>query len=169
MKKIAIIIESFYKLKIKLKIIIYRKMFKKCGENAIFNPENSMFSYKTVTLGNNVFIGGMAYWSASESEILIGDYVMVGPGSKIIGGDHEAKDITIPMMLQKKNKDNSTNKTDKDIIIRNDVWLGSGVIILKGVEIGQGAIVGAGSVVTKNVKPYTVVAGNPAIWIKNRF
>ncbi len=48
------------------------------------------------------------------------------------------------------------------VVIGNDVWIGCFSIILKGVTIGEGAIVGAGSVVTKDVPPWTIVAGNPA-------
>lgn len=50
----------------------------------------------------------------------------------------------------------------EEVIIEDNVFLGTGVIVLPGVTIGEGAIVGAGAVVTKNVKPYTVVIGNPA-------
>ena len=53
--------------------------------------------------------------------------------------------------------------------IGNDVWIGHGAIIMGGVTIGDGAIVAAGSVVTKNVEPCTIVGGNPAKFIKNRF
>lgn len=56
-----------------------------------------------------------------------------------------------------------------DIVIGNDVWIGFGVILLSGVSIGDGAVVGAGSVVSRDVAPYTVVAGNPAVQIKKRF
>lgn len=52
------------------------------------------------------------------------------------------------------------------IIIGNRVWIGCRAIILKGVNIGDGAIVAAGAVVTKDVPPYTLVAGNPARFIK---
>lgn len=55
------------------------------------------------------------------------------------------------------------------IIIEDDVWIGANAIILSGVTIGEGAIIGAGSVVTKNVEPYTIFAGNPAKKIKMRF
>ena len=51
----------------------------------------------------------------------------------------------------------------KEIIIKNNAWIGMRSIILKGVTIGEGAIVAAGSVVTKDVPPYTLVAGNPAV------
>jgi chloramphenicol O-acetyltransferase type B len=55
------------------------------------------------------------------------------------------------------------------ISIGNDVWLGRSVIVLPGVTIGDGAVVGAGSVVTKEVPPYAIVAGNPARLIRYRF
>lgn len=54
-------------------------------------------------------------------------------------------------------------------VIGNDVWIGSDVTILNGLSIGDGAIIGAGSVVTKNIDPYAIVAGNPARVIKYRF
>ena len=53
-----------------------------------------------------------------------------------------------------------------DTVIGNDVWIGRESVILPGVKIGYGAIIGAGSVVTKDVEPMTIVAGNPARFIK---
>jgi acetyltransferase-like isoleucine patch superfamily enzyme len=55
------------------------------------------------------------------------------------------------------------------IIIGNDVWIGRRAMILSGVRIGHGAVVGAGSVVTKDVPPYAIVAGNPARIVRYRF
>lgn len=55
------------------------------------------------------------------------------------------------------------------ILIGNDVWIGSNVSILGGIEIGNGAVIGAGAVVTKNVEPYSVVAGVPAKELRKRF
>jgi acetyltransferase-like isoleucine patch superfamily enzyme len=52
------------------------------------------------------------------------------------------------------------------IIIGDDVWIGFGAIILKGVTIGKGAIVAAGALVTRDVAPFTIVAGNPAKEVK---
>lgn len=54
------------------------------------------------------------------------------------------------------------------IEIKDDVWIGGGVIITSGVKIGEGAVIGAGSVVTHDVEPYEVVAGNPANHIRFR-
>lgn len=55
------------------------------------------------------------------------------------------------------------------INIGNDVWIGCGAILMPGIEVGDGAVIGAGAVVTKNVNPYTVVAGVPATFLKRRF
>lgn len=65
------------------------------------------------------------------------------------------------------NKHKDWNKINsKKIKINDKVWIGFGVTILKGVVIGEGAVIAAKSVVTKNVQPYTVVAGNPARIVK---
>ena len=52
------------------------------------------------------------------------------------------------------------------ITIENDVWLGTGVVVLPDITIGEGAVVGANSVVTKDVRPYTIVGGSPASLIR---
>lgn len=65
-----------------------------------------------------------------------------------------------------KNKDWSVVKTSP-ITIKDKVWIGRNVIVLKGVTIGEGAVIGAGAVVTHDVPAYTVVAGNPARIVKH--
>jgi acetyltransferase-like isoleucine patch superfamily enzyme len=58
---------------------------------------------------------------------------------------------------------------DKTTTIGHDVWIGQGALIKQGVQIGSGAIIGMGSIVTKDVEPYTIVAGSPAKVIRKRF
>ena len=55
-----------------------------------------------------------------------------------------------------------------DVVIGNRAWIGYGALILPGITIGDGAVVGAGAVVTKDVEPFTIVAGNPARKIGER-
>ena len=57
----------------------------------------------------------------------------------------------------------------KKTIVGNDVWIGQCALIKQGVRVGTGAVIGMGSIVTKDVDPFTVVAGNPARVIKKRF
>lgn len=63
----------------------------------------------------------------------------------------------------------SIKKEKKNTIIANDVWIGNGAIVINGVNVGNGAVIGAGAVVTKDVPPYTVVAGVPAKVLYKRF
>ena len=58
---------------------------------------------------------------------------------------------------------------NRDTIVGNDVWFGTNSVIMPGVKIGDGAIIGAYAIVTKDVEPYTIVAGNPAKIIRKRF
>lgn len=60
-------------------------------------------------------------------------------------------------------------KTRGDVVIGNDVWIGAEAVIMSGVRIGDGAVVGARAVVTRDVPPYAIVAGNPAVLIRLRF
>lgn len=66
-------------------------------------------------------------------------------------------------------KDHGHPATKGDVIVGNDVWIATNAVIMSGVKIGDGAVVGAYSVVTKDVPPYTIVAGNPAKQIRKRF
>lgn len=56
-----------------------------------------------------------------------------------------------------------------DLVVGHDVWIGHGATLLAGVAVGSGAVIGAGSMVTKDVRPYAIVAGNPAREIRRRF
>lgn len=56
-----------------------------------------------------------------------------------------------------------------DTVLGHDVWVGNNVTFMPGVEVGSGAVIASGAVVTKNVKPYTIVGGNPARLIRPRF
>lgn len=56
-----------------------------------------------------------------------------------------------------------------DTVIGNDVWIGAEAMIMPGIKVGDGAVIGSRALVTKNVEPYTIVGGNPAKVIKQRF
>lgn len=104
------------------------------------------------TIGYNVCI-------FSKSEIAIGNNCLIAPFCYFVDSDHGTE---LGTLIREQ-----LMETDP-IIIGNDVWLGTGVIVTKGVNIGDGAIVAAGSVVTKDIPPNTVFAGSPAKFIRNR-
>jgi acetyltransferase-like isoleucine patch superfamily enzyme len=122
-----------------------------------------------IEIGEYCFIGKNTYiWSAKS--IKIGNRVLISHNCNIFDNDTHPLN---PADRHKQYKEiinrghpKKINLLEKAIILEDDVLVGANSIILKGVTIGEGAIVGAGSVVTKDVLPYTMVAGNPARVIK---
>ena len=105
-------------------------------------------------------------------DITFGRYCSIGSNLRVFRANHPAENFTLhPFLYNPVFGYVKTDKLDRPpLVIGNDVWTGSNVIICPGVRsIGDGAIIGAGSVVTHDVAPYTIVAGNPAKLIRNRF
>ena len=148
----------------RMKMYLLRPLFKSYGDNFIFDP-NGQYSFSTIEVGNDVFIGPGANFSAFESKIVIGNKIMFGPNVTIMGGDHNTTQVG-KYMYDVRNK---LPENDLPVIIENDVWVGTGAIILKGVTIGTGSIVAAGALVTKDVPPFSIVGGVPAKVLKLRF
>jgi acetyltransferase-like isoleucine patch superfamily enzyme len=105
-----------------------------------------------INIGNHVGISGATI--SSSLSIKIGNNVLIGSGALITDNDAHA--------LNSEQRNNPAFIIQKPIVIEDNCFIGARAIILKGVNIGTGAVVGAGSVVTKNVEPYSIVAGNPA-------
>ncbi len=123
-----------------------------------------------IIIGNNVFVGGGALLD-SAIRIEIQDDVLVSYQCLLQDSDNHNLDFEIRKNdlrdWRNNNKHNWDTTPMKPILIKRGAWIGARAIILKGVTIGECAVVGAGSVVTKDVESYTVVAGNPARFIKN--
>lgn len=116
----------------------------------------------SITIGSRVFMNGTLI---AAQEIIIGDDVLISWGITIV--DHNSHSLSFSerksdVLLWRENKKNWDSVKVAPVVIHNKVWIGFNAIILKGVTIGEGAVVGAGSVVTKDVPPWTIVAGNPA-------
>ena len=98
-----------------------------------------------------------------QCDIDFGSYILMASNVSFIGRDDHRTDIAGTTIWNSGRGD--TQKT----YVGNDVWIGHGAIILAGVKIGDGSIIAAGSIVIKDVEPCTIVGGNPAKFIKNRF
>lgn len=136
---------------------------------------------KTAAVGNgaqivNSTIGRYTY--IFESKLIntdVGSFCSIAADCTIGGGSHPTNWVsTSPVFYNGKNclKKNFSNNVYDEFqrtIIENDVWIGSKCLIKSGVKIGNGAIVGMGSVVTHDILPYEIWAGNPAKKIRNRF
>ena len=137
--------------------------FRNAGRN-IYIGQRCIFTPGTISVGDSVYFGAGCVIQSVHGEIKIGNHVMLGPGVHIHGGNHIMNEVGVFMDSVKKSPG-----VDGEVVIGDDVWIGSNAIILGGVSIGRGAVVGAGSIVTKDVDAYSIVAGNPAKEIKRRF
>ena len=112
----------------------------------------------------------------SGRTLTIGRYCSIADKVEILlGGDHRLDWVsTYPFAAMRGLWPDADAPADYhvsrgDVTIGNDVWLGSGCMILSGVTVGDGAVVAARAVVTRDVAPYAVVAGNPARPVRQRF
>lgn len=128
-----------------------RALFATVGDGAFLEaPFHCTYGFN-ITLGDHVYLNAGVTMLDSAS-LRIGARSMLGPRVHIYCAEHHkdralrAKGLEIALPVE----------------IGEDVWIGGGAIILGGVTIGDGAIIGAGSVVTRDVAPGEIVAGNPA-------
>jgi acetyltransferase-like isoleucine patch superfamily enzyme len=108
-----------------------------------------------VFIGDNTLIGMS---NVVIGPVTIGNNVIFAKGVVLSGLNHEYRDITMPISLQK--------TIVSQIIVEDDCWIGANTVITAGVTIGKHCVVAAGAVVTKSIPPYSVAVGNPARVIK---
>lgn len=159
---------------------LLRKMFKKML--LFMQNEEKPFYTKDILKNYDYEIGCYTYgnpnvldWKEGTT-LKIGNFCSIAENVKIfLGGNHRIDWVsTYPFSvvedfhLDAKNIKGHT-ATKGNVIIGNDVWIGHSATILSGVTIGDGAVVAANSVITKNIGPYEIWAGNPAKLIKKRF
>jgi acetyltransferase-like isoleucine patch superfamily enzyme len=118
-----------------------------------------------ISIGNNVFVGGNTIIDCVE-QINIEDDVLISYGCLLADSDnhsicYQTRKNDLADWRNGGGHDWSTTIT-RPIHLGKGAWLGARVMILKGVTVGEGAVVGAGSVVSRDVPPFTIVAGNPA-------
>lgn len=134
----------------------YTKLVNKLFEYDIMNDNEirqplHIANAKNMVVGKGVFIN-YNFSCIARQNVTIEDNVYIGPNVSLFTSNHDFIDHKIIH--------------SSPIHICKNVWIAANVIVLPGVTIGENAVIGAGSVVTKDVKPFTVVAGNPAKYIK---
>jgi len=132
-----------------------------------------------IIIKRNVSIEDNVQIYAQNSKILVDENTFIGYGTQIIAKDSITigKDCLIASYcvirdsnhgILKEFKINNQNDVTKSINIEDDVWIGTHVVVTKGADIKKGTVVGANSVVTKKFPCYSVIAGVPAKFIKER-
>lgn len=140
-----------------LRKYIYKALGAKIAPNVVFHFRTEIrFPFK-LTIGKGSIIGDNALLDARNS-LTIGENVNLSSNVSIYTEQHDHRDPLFRCFTDRK----------MSIEIDNRAWIGSNVIILPGVHIGEGAVCCAGCVVTKDVEPFTVVAGIPAKKVGDR-
>jgi galactoside O-acetyltransferase len=130
--------------------LLLKQLFGSIGENVWVEPPIRMAYGSNTTVGSNVYIN-FNLTIIDDYKVTIGSNVMFGPNVTIAVTNHpvhpdlrrEGEMYALP------------------VVIEDDVWIGSGAIILPGVTIGKGCVIGAGAIVTKDIPANVIAVGNP--------
>ncbi len=126
----------------------------KLGKGVVIKPAvNIKFPWK-LQIGNNSWIGEEV-WIDNLSDISIGNNVTVSQGALLVTGSHDHTKETFDFI-------------SRPIILEDGVWIGAKAVVFGGVTCGSHSILGINSVADKNMDPYTIYKGNPAIPIIKR-
>ena len=167
-------------LDVRMRRAVWRALTSKFGHGVRVGRAAIATHPETFEIGDGVFIGEQAFiqgraggrcvigshsWIGPQSyldarDLSMGEYVGWGPGAKALGSQHTGMPVEIPII--------QTDLEIKPTRIEDWADIGVNAVILPGVTVGKGAIVGAGSVVTRDVEPFTIVAGVPAKLLRRR-
>lgn len=159
--------------------------------NKVFPADGlkTITNVKPTITGSNISVGDFTYFSDVFFErhvthnydyypdkLIIGKFCQIASGVNFVmnGANHQMNAVTtFPFYIFDGWDQNvpplSEMPCKGDTVVGNDVWIGQNVTIMPGVKIGDGAIIGMNSVVASDVAPYSIVAGNPAKFIRKRF
>jgi acetyltransferase-like isoleucine patch superfamily enzyme len=155
------------------------------GNDVFISNKCSIYNGQNIEIGNNVRIDDYCVLSAGIEGIIIGSFIHIGVYTSIIGGGkvilEDFCNISSKVAIYSSNDDYSgnfmtnpmidakyTNVTMDTVIIGQHVIIGSGSIILPGVVLNKGCAIGALSLVKNDIPSFTIYAGNPIKFIKNR-
>jgi len=128
-----------------------------------------MWATERIEIGDHTYLG---HEVVIETNCRIGRHVLIANRVALVGRrDHDFRKLGVPVRFGHWVGSERTPSPFRGdgVVIEDDVWIGFGAMLLSGVHVGRGAIVATGSVVKSDVAPYTIVGGNPAVPIGQRF
>lgn len=142
----------------KIRALLCRNIFKYCGKNVNIERGACFGSGRFVEIGDN---SGLGINCMVPSDIKIGKDVMMGPNCYILSQNHKINDLSVPMNQQGFVQKGPT-------IIEDDVWIGRNVTFTPGRHVSKGTVIGACCLLCRDFPEYSIVGGNPSIFIKSR-
>jgi len=136
------------------KVFILKCFGGKVGKNVVIKPWVKIKFPWMLSLGNSVWLGE-SVWIDNISEIKIGNNVCISQGALLITGNHNYSSEKFELI-------------SKPIIIEDGVWVCANTILIGGITIHSHAVLAINSLASKDLEPYSIYSGNPAIFIKKR-
>ena len=136
------------------KVFILKCFGCKVGKNVVIKPWVKIKFPWMLSLGNSVWLGE-SVWIDNISEIKVGNNVCISQGALLITGNHNYSSEKFELI-------------SKPIIIEDGVWVCANTILIGGITIHSHAVLAINSLASKDLEPYSIYSGNPAIFIKNR-
>jgi len=136
------------------KVSLLRMFGAKIGKQVEFKPHVNIKYPWNLTIGDEVWIGENV-WLDSLVMITIGCNVCLSQGTMLLAGSHNYKKTTFDLITGQ-------------IVLEDGVWIGAGAIVNQGITAHSHAVLTSGSVATKNLEPYSIYQGNPAIKVRTR-
>ncbi len=156
----------------------FQFLYMKRGKGSVIyrSVRKDITPFHPFILGDYSIIEDFSCINNAVGEIIIGTHTRIGLHNTIIGPVHIGNQVNIAQGVIISGINHNYEKplhgiieqgvSSSSITIHDDVWIGANTVITAGVSIGNHCVVGAGSIVTKDIPPYSVVAGNPAKIIK---
>jgi acetyltransferase-like isoleucine patch superfamily enzyme len=120
-------------------------------------------------VGEHTYGGSYIERRGTMNNVYVGKYCSIAQGVVVDGGfSHNTEYVSTYPFQAFHGKGGYINYVKGDVVIKDDVWIAESVMIMSGVTIGEGAVIGARAIITKDVKPYSVVVGNNKV-IRMRF
>lgn len=137
-----------------LKVFLLRLFGAKIGKGVVIKPKVSIKYPWLLEVGNYVWIGENV-WIENLAEVKIGSNSCISQGAMLLTGNHNYKKTTFDLILGK-------------IVLEDGVWISAKAIVCPGVRCGSHSVLTVGSVATKDMEPYFIYQGNPAVPTKKR-
>jgi putative colanic acid biosynthesis acetyltransferase WcaF len=137
-----------------IKVILLRAFGAKIGKGVVIKPNVTIKYPWLLEIGDHVWIGEQV-WIDNLAKVTIGDHVCISQGALLLCGNHNYKKPSFDLLVGK-------------ISIEEGAWIGAKAVVCPDVIVHSHAILSVGSVATKNLEPYSIYQGNPAIKIRDR-
>ncbi|HEY9125208.1 MAG TPA: WcaF family extracellular polysaccharide biosynthesis acetyltransferase [Bacteroidales bacterium] len=150
----AVFFCSFITLPYSIKNAILRLFGAKVGKGVCIKPRVNIKYPWRLSIGDYTWVGENA-WIDNLDQVNLGKNVCISQGALLLCGNHNYKKETFDLMIA-------------PINIEDGAWIGAKAVVCPGVHVASHAVLTVGSIATKNLEPYSIHSGNPAVKIKNR-